>query len=300
MQDQTNLPTELSTLSLTKESTVLPDPTSDLHWSDFRGAIHDIFAANAERHPNRLCVAEKASETTPRREFTYSQINGASNILAHHLVASGVQRREVVMVYAYRGVDLVVAVMGVFKAGATFSVIDPAYPPDGQIIYLEVAQPRALVVIEKATKEAGKLTDKVRSFIKENLRLRTEVPGLLIRDNGTLLGGFVNGTDVLTSQSALSAKPPGIIVGPDSTPTLSFTSGSEGRPKGVRGRHFSLAYYFPWMSERFNLTKDDRFTMLSGIAHDIPFSVISSPGCSSGLIFSYRRRKTFSMSDWQS
>lgn len=246
----------------------LPDPTADLHWSAFRGAIHDIFAANAECHPDRLCVVETASGTSPRREFTYRQINEASNILAHHLVQSGIERGDVVMSYSHRGVDLVVTVMGILKAGATFSVIDPSYPPDRQNIYLDVARPRALVVIDKATKEAGELTDKVRSFIKENLHLKTTVPGLQLKDDGTLVGGLVDGKDVLEPQTSLASKGPGVVVGPDSIPTLSFTSGSEGRPKGVRGRHFSLAYYFDWMSERFNLTKDDKFTMLSGIAHD--------------------------------
>jgi L-aminoadipate-semialdehyde dehydrogenase len=246
----------------------LPDPTADLHWSAFRGAIHDIFSANAEAYPDRLCVVETASSSSPRREFTYRQINEASNILAHHLVQSGIQRGEVVMSYSYRGVDLVVTVMGILKAGATFSVIDPSYPPDRQNIYLDVARPRALVVIDKATKEAGHLTEKVRNFIKENLYLRTEVPGLELKDDGTLVGGNIDGRDVLAEQVLLKSKGPGVIVGPDSTPTLSFTSGSEGRPKGVRGRHYSLAYYFDWMSERFRLTKDDKFTMLSGIAHD--------------------------------
>ncbi len=61
---------------------------------------------------------------------------------------------------------------------------------------------------------------------------------------------------------------PRVQVGPDSIPTLSFTSGSEGRPKGVQGRFFSLTYYFPWMAERFGLSEEDRFSMLSGIAHD--------------------------------
>ena len=246
----------------------LPDPTVHLHWSDFRGAIHDIFAANAERHPDRLCVAETASESNPRREFTYRQINESSNLLAHHLVSNGVQRGDVVMVYAYRGVDLVVAVMGVLKAGATFSVIDPAYPPDRQNIYLEVAQPRALVVIEKATIEAGELSGKVRSFITEHLQLKTEVPGLRIDDNGNLHGGVLEGHDIFDSQRSQASRSPGVLVGPDSNPTLSFTSGSEGRPKGVLGRHFSLAYYFPWMAKRFDLSNNDRFTMLSGIAHD--------------------------------
>ncbi|KAK5009698.1 large subunit of alpha-aminoadipate reductase, partial [Elasticomyces elasticus] len=112
-----------------------PDPTCDLHWSDFRGAIHDIFAANAAKHPERSCVVETASSTSPER------------------------RGEVVMVYAHRGVDLVVAVMGVLKAGATFSVIDPTYPPDRQVIFLDVAKPRALVVIEKATQHAGAMSN---------------------------------------------------------------------------------------------------------------------------------------------
>lgn len=120
---------------------LLPDPTANLNWSKFRGAIHDIFAENAEKHPDRPCVVETKPDSFPHREFTYRQINEASNILAHHLVQSGIQRGEVVMAYAYRGVDLMVAVMGILKAGATFFAIDPAYPPERQNIYLDVARP---------------------------------------------------------------------------------------------------------------------------------------------------------------
>lgn len=158
------------------------------------------------------------------------------------------------MIYAYRGVDLVVAVMGALKAGATFSVIDPLYPPDRQIIYLKVAQPRALINLAKATQEAGELSNKVRLFIRDTLHLRTEIPALAIRDDGSLLGGSIEGEDVLEQQQALKAKSSGIIIGPDDAPTLStfgvlslvyhlangrkgFTSGSEGNPKGVKGKN---------------------------------------------------------------
>ena len=95
----------------------------------------------------------------------------------------------------------------------------------------------------------------------------------MLKGDGTLVGGEVNGKDAFFGYTALAAHSPGIVVGPDSTPTLSFTSGSEGRPKGVKGRHFSLAYYFDWMAATFNLTQHDRFTMLSGIAHDPVISV---------------------------
>jgi L-2-aminoadipate reductase len=247
---------------------LLPDPTRDLGWSDFRGAIHDIFSRNAEAHPERPCVVETRAGGTPERSFTYKQINEASNILGHLLVKSGIQRGDVVMIYSHRGVDLVVAVMGILKAGATFSVLDPAYPPDRQNIYLEVAKPSALVVIAKATQEAGEISETVRAFISANLKLRVEVPSLALRGDGSLIGGDVAGRDVLASVEHLGASSPGVVVGPDSTPTLSFTSGSEGKPKGVRGRHFSLAYYFDWMAKTFKLSENDRFTMLSGIAHD--------------------------------
>ncbi|KAG8626485.1 hypothetical protein KVT40_005430 [Elsinoe batatas] len=246
-----------------------PDPTSDLHWSDFKGPIHEIFAGNAEKHPDRPCVVETASSTTPKRTFTYKDINEASNVVAHHLVQSGIQRGEVVMVYAHRGVDLVVAVMGVLKAGATFSVIDPQYPADRQIIYLDVAKPKALVVIEKASQDAGPIAPTVREYIADNLKLRTEISGLMLKDDGKIVGGQVHARgDCLELQQNRAGTLPGVLVGPDSTPTLSFTSGSEGRPKGVKGRHFSLTYYFPWMAKRFGLSEKDKFSMLSGIAHD--------------------------------
>ena len=106
---------------------VLPDPTADLHWAAYRGAVHDIFAGNAARFPDRLCVLETKSRTTPQREFTYKQIHEASNIVAHHFLQCGIERGEVIMIYAYRGVDLVISILAVLKAGATFSVVDPAY-----------------------------------------------------------------------------------------------------------------------------------------------------------------------------
>ncbi|HYN21173.1 MAG TPA: amino acid adenylation domain-containing protein [Thermoanaerobaculia bacterium] len=49
---------------------------------------------------------------------------------------------------------------------------------------------------------------------------------------------------------------------------IAFTSGSTGVPKGVLGLHRSLTHFYPWMRERFQLGPDDRFSLLSGLAHD--------------------------------
>lgn len=262
---------EISKVNLMTEAQLrhLPDPTLDLDWSGYRGAIQDIFMKNAEENPSSTCVVETKSFMDPKsktRTFNYKQINQASNIVGNYLKETGIKKGDIVMIYAYRGVDLMVAVMGVLKAGATFSVIDPAYPPVRQNIYLSVAKPRGLIGIEKA----GVLDSLVVDYIKNELDVITSIPQLKINDDATLVGGTLEGqsNDCLQEYESLKDKPTGVIVGPDSNPTLSFTSGSEGIPKGVLGRHYSLAYYFPWMSKQFNLSSKDKFTMLSGIAHD--------------------------------
>lgn len=250
----------------------LPDPCADLHWSEFAGAIQDKFAVNAIKYPDRDCVIETASSPSSlERKFSYWEIHQASNIIAHLLLQNGIKHGQVVMIYAYRGVELVIAILGTLKAGAAFSVIDPAYPKDRQIIYLEVARPNALIVIEKAKREYGGLADLVWNWIDRHLYLSTTITGLELESDGNLRGGSTEpgGFDVLyRSFEDLKDVHPGQVVGPDSQPTLSFTSGSEGIPKGCIGRHFSLTYYQAFMAEKFGMSENDSFTMLSGIAHD--------------------------------
>ncbi|HEU4884627.1 MAG TPA: amino acid adenylation domain-containing protein, partial [Longimicrobium sp.] len=59
-----------------------------------------------------------------------------------------------------------------------------------------------------------------------------------------------------------------VELGPDSLAYLSFTSGTTGKPKAVMGRHGSLTHFTPWLAERFELGASDRFSLLSGLAHD--------------------------------
>lgn len=230
------------------DSEALPDPTTDLHWSLWRGAIPDIFAANAEKHPEKTCIIESADNSDTKVIYTYQHIHHASNVVAHYLLHNGIQREDVVMIYAYRGVDLVVAIMGVLKAGATFSVIgkllkpgigvgwhqvmnfflDPAYPPARQEIYLSVANPRGLIVIQ----EAGVIAESVREYIKKEQDIVCEIPSLKLHKDGTLAGGHSDGKDVLDSVRSKASQNAGVVIGPDSIGTLSFTSGSTGIPKG--------------------------------------------------------------------
>jgi len=118
-------------------------------------------------------------------------------------------------------------------------------------------------------KGAGRINPSVREFLSTEFKICVEVPALEVFPTGKIQGGVESdGSDLLGSHAHLADTDPNVILGPDSIGTLSFTSGSTGIPKGVRGRHFSLTHFFPWMGERFGLELDAKFTMLSGIAHD--------------------------------
>jgi L-aminoadipate-semialdehyde dehydrogenase len=184
-------------------------------------------------------------------------------------------------------------------------VVDPAYPPARQEVYLQVAQPRALVLL----RHAGVLTQSVRDYVTNELNLRCEVPSLAIQDDGQLLGGTWGDSTVWTvahthpfclSDGLVSCRPMcltrcqpttasmsrwvRIASAPCRSPAVAQASPRVGacemmmmmmasvhicypRP-GVRGRHFSLTHYYPWMGREFGISERDHFTMLSGIAHD--------------------------------
>ena len=73
-----------------------------MDWSGYVGSITEIFALNANAHPERTCVVETATSSTPERAYTYKQIFEASNVLAHYLHDEGITNGDVVMIWAHR------------------------------------------------------------------------------------------------------------------------------------------------------------------------------------------------------
>ena len=58
------------------------------------------------------------------------------------------------------------------------------------------------------------------------------------------------------------------VLGPDDVATLAFTSGTSGPPRGIVGTHAPLAHFLDWHARAFDLGPEERFSVLSGLAHD--------------------------------
>ncbi len=223
---------------------VLPDPGLPLDAS-WLGAVHERFAVHAARDPDSTAVRDA------RETWTYGELDRRSNQLAHRLIAGGVRRGDVVAVYAHRSASLVWAVLGILKAGCAFMMLDPAYPPGRLIEFLTIAKPRALVQLEAA----GAIPGVVDEHATRTATCRVALP---TRQRADATGLF----------AALPVTAPDVTTSADDLACVAFTSGSTGGPKGVLGRHGSLTHFLPWLERTFALASTDRFSMLSGLAHD--------------------------------
>jgi amino acid adenylation domain-containing protein/non-ribosomal peptide synthase protein (TIGR01720 family) len=237
---------EIHSFSLvTREARLLlPDATAPLN-SEWRGSVPDLFRAQVESGPDRVAVAD------PQVTWTYRQFDVLSSKIANYLINVGARGRDVVAIYAHRSAPLVPALLGIMKTGAAFLILDPAYPPARLVDYLRIARPKAILHLQAA----GALPDAIEEFQRDSACLVLSLPS----------GGNGNFEDSLKNFSDVD---PAVPLAAESLAYLAFTSGSTGKPKAVLGGHGALSHFGPWIAEKFRLTHSDRFSLLSGLAHD--------------------------------
>ncbi|HEY0022709.1 MAG TPA: non-ribosomal peptide synthase/polyketide synthase [Longimicrobium sp.] len=222
---------------------VLPDPARPIEAEPWRGAVHETFAALAAESPESTAVSD-ASET-----WTYAELDAAANRIAHRLIDCGVKPGDVVAVYAHRSAALVRAMLGTWKAGAAFAILDPAYPPARLAAQVRASKPLVILLVTAAG----------------------DVPSDLIEALGeSVKGAIVLGpkSDDPDSIARFPATAPAVTVGPDDLAYVAFTSGTTGTPKAIAGTHRPLAHFFGWYAKEFGIGAADRVSLLSGLAHD--------------------------------
>ncbi|WP_176726360.1 AMP-binding protein, partial [Streptomyces sp. AVP053U2] len=86
------------------------------------GSVAGLFEAQVVRSPGAVAVLGDGFEVS------YAELDARANRLARYLVGLGVRAESVVGVCLDRGVDFLVALLAVSKAGGAYLPIDPAYP----------------------------------------------------------------------------------------------------------------------------------------------------------------------------
>ncbi|MFD8705822.1 amino acid adenylation domain-containing protein [Kitasatospora sp. NPDC059648] len=197
-----------------------------------------LFETAAARAPQALALEHGDTR------LTYRELGARANRLARLLIGRGIGPEQFVAVALPRGVELVVAVLAVAKAGAAFVPVDPGYPAERIAFMLADAGP-ALVV---TTSDSG---------LPE-----TGTARLVLDDAATaeLLARQPDGDPIDADRTA--------PLDPLSPAYAIYTSGSTGVPKGAVMPHTGLLALSDQMAARLLIDQGSRVLQVSTPSFD--------------------------------
>ncbi|WP_432921027.1 amino acid adenylation domain-containing protein [Microbispora sp. CA-135349] len=188
---------------------------------------HKAFERQARRTPHRIAVVSGTTRTT------YADLNAQANRIAHELLSRGAGRGSAVGVCLHRDENLIAALLGVWKTGAAYVPLDPAYPADR---------------LEFMVEDAG-VTHTVTS---------AEPAGRLPRHELVLLDDIGDRPD----------RDPDLPGDPADLAYVIYTSGSTGRPKGVAIEHRNVMTLLRWDAGYFTAEELSGFLASTSVCFD--------------------------------
>ncbi|WP_076587744.1 non-ribosomal peptide synthetase [Vibrio ostreicida] len=202
-------------------------------------AFTELLTKQAVVQPQReaLVAHPLDSEGGERVSLSYQLVDQQSDAVAASLLDKGIDRDQRVAVLFSRGVDMLVTMIGVLKAGAAFLPLDPSYPQERLAYMVEDSKARWLICDPSSQSLANSLCvqEKVLSFDDMDL------------------------TRALCQQ-------PEIL--PDQLAYVIYTSGSTGKPKGVCVSHLGLSMHVQTIGQCYGMTPDDIELHFASISFD--------------------------------
>ncbi|MDB4991424.1 MAG: putative non-ribosomal peptide synthetase, partial [Myxococcaceae bacterium] len=203
-------------------------------------AIHALIEARARETPDTIALAFRA------RTMTFHELDRAADRVAGALRARGVGTDDLVGVCFHRSLEMVIALLGVLKAGAAYLPLDPTYPAQ-RISYVLSDAHTSLVLTE-------------RSLLP---RLQGAAPSVL--DIEGLLAEHES-ADRTAAAGDSSTRP---AAHPDQLAYVIYTSGSSGKPKGVAVTHRNVTNFFVGMDRALGRGEKRVWLALTSISFDI-------------------------------
>ncbi|MRN52282.1 non-ribosomal peptide synthetase [Paenibacillus monticola] len=214
--------------------------------------IHDGFELVASTYPSNIAVVYE------NQRLTYLELSRKSNLIAQSLILSGVTKNSVVGVGVQPGIEAVVAILGVLKAGGAYLPIDPSHPIDRVNNMLNQCGCKFLIT---------------GSETLDGLLAETKV----IRFNEIDMEPLYDRNYDIEFPT-VSAEDIAYVI---------FTSGTTGVPKGVKVSHSNLIHYVSWFKQYSKISSADRTVILSSLAYDLSYTSFYSgllTGCQIHLL----------------
>jgi amino acid adenylation domain-containing protein len=196
--------------------------------------VHQVFEAQVQRTPGATAVV------CGDEARSYEELNRRSNQLAHYLRSLGVGPETLVGIFMERSAELVVALLGVLKAGAAYLPLDPAYPAE-RLAFVQADARVAIVLTQE--------------------RLERDLPA----QGARLVRLDADAMSIARS----SDENPNSGAAPENLAYVIYTSGSTGRPKGVAVPHRGLSNLLASMQDAAGLSEGDVLLAVTTLAFDI-------------------------------
>ena len=192
--------------------------------------IVSLFRQQAEKTPENIAVVYKD------KHYTYAEVDAISDSIASDILERGLGKGDVVSVLIPRCEWMVIASLGVLKAGCAYQPLDPTYPKERLNFMMKDANARLLIT----TKE---LRDIVDEYVGEVID---------IEDEKKQCTSPVNCQDIT----------------PDSLFILLYTSGSTGIPKGCQLTHGNLVAFCHWYQQFYELKPESKVAAYASYGFD--------------------------------
>ncbi|KAF9975191.1 hypothetical protein BGZ65_008362, partial [Modicella reniformis] len=222
--------------------------------------IHHLFEQQVDRTPQATALVFMD------QSLSYCELNERANRLARHLVGLGVQPDTFVAICMERSFAMIVGVLAILKAGGAYIPLDPTYPRERLISFLEDARPRIALVDNVGCTILREATLN-QSFQKDH---GDDVPIVLIDTNEPKSPPHTNPeVPELTSRHLAY---------------VMYTSGSTGRPKGVMVEHQGVVNHIVCRLEEYGLDNSCRVLQFTSLSFDVSVLEIFSALCSGGSL----------------
>ena len=211
--------------------------------------VHELFERQVAREPNALAVKFKD------RHLSYRELNERANQVAHYLQNHSVGPEILVGVCLERSPELVIALLGVWKAGGAFLPLDPAYPRERLSFMMRDAGVKLLLTDEKCRKSFPVANETATCLDSEWQKIARE-----------------NISNPVTASL------------PSNLAYVMYTSGSTGQPKGVMIQHNGLVNYLCWAIRAYAVEGAGSVPVHSSISFDSTVASLYPPLLSGGQI----------------